>query len=77
MSAFDPHSSPQLSGAFETEANLSLDVKQANFAFLSSMERGSYNDLPPSRMEETVHDGSEVSGIYVSDELGDRLIFFL
>ena len=59
MSVFDSYSSPQSSGVFESETNLSLDVKQANFAFLSSMERGSLA-LPPSRMEENAHDGAEV-----------------
>jgi hypothetical protein len=62
MSLLDPHSSHQLSGTSEssgTEASLSLQVKQANFAFLSSMERGSH-PLSPSRLEETMHDDSEV-----------------
>ncbi len=72
MSVVDSHSSPQLSGAFETETNVSLDVKQANFAFLSSMERGSL--LPSSQMDQNVHEGSEVYSIHVSDKQGDRLI---
>ncbi len=61
MSVFDSHSSDQLSGAFETEANSSLEVKQANFAFLSSMERERGNHtLPLSRKEENIHEDSEV-----------------
>jgi hypothetical protein len=65
MSVFDSHSSDQLSGAFETEANSSLEVKQANFAFLSSMERGN-DTLPPSRKEENIHEDSEVDIVCLS-----------